>query len=334
MELVKSRVRQFDTIRGVAIVIMIWANSFPYLAEFKPHSYFRLLMSLAAPLFIFLSGITSFYRSSNKSNAVIAYLAVLSMAMIIDFGIWGILPFSSFDVLYLIAIGGLFQLLFYNNVKLHFLLFIVFVLIYLFVSKFIDYRFKIPEVTIRDSIEFSISSSFKRFFIDGWFPFLPWISFFFLGRAYAIKYQYYNQFLYTYKKVITIIFLVIFFFVATYFQFNELRLGYIEVFYPVKLYFIVLALAWILLQVAYSISLNNSFLSRIGKFSLTIYIFHSIITKFIFNSLNQKYTLLGFILVSFLQLLIFLILASYLDRFIKTNIYNKIPYFIKKFFGI
>jgi uncharacterized membrane protein len=334
MKQVKSRVQQFDTIRGVAIVIMIWANSFPYLAEFKPHPYFRLLMSLAAPLFVFLSGITSFYRSSNKSNAVIAYLAVLSVAMIIDFGIWGILPFYTFDVLYLIAFGGLFQLLFYNDVKLHFLLFILCVLIYYLVSRFVDYRFNIPEVTISDSVEFSILNSCKRFFIDGWFPFLPWISFFFLGRAYAIKFQYFNHFLNSYKKEITIIFLVIFFYVATYFQFNDLRLGYMEVFYPVKIYFIVLATAWILLQVAYSISLNISLLSLIGKFSLTIYIFHAIVTKFIFNGLDQKYSLLGFTLISFLQLVIFIILASFLDRFIKTNIYNKIPYFIKKFFGI
>lgn len=334
MEHVKSRVRQFDTIRGIAIVIMIWANSFPYLANFNPLPIFRVLMSLAAPLFIFLSGITSFYRTSNKSNAFIAYMAVLLMAVIIDFGIWGIIPFSTFDVLYLIAFAGVFLLLFNNNFILHFSLFFGLIFIYIFAYELIDYRFIIPEVPINSNSEFSFSNSIKRFIIDGWFPILPWISFVFLGRAYAIKQQYFNQFLSSNKKVIAILFLFTVFFVTYYCQFNELRLGYIEIFYPVKIYFIFLAIVWILLQLALSTSIKSVLLSEIGKYSLTIYFVHAIITKFIFNNLLQKYSVWGYSILSILQLIFVFIFAIILNKFLKTRIYAKTPYFIKKLFGI
>ena len=97
-----------DFIRSIAIIIMIIANSAAVIGN-KDYSYFfRVICSLAAPLFVLLSGISfsvsSKYPSTSDTKTKSA-LYLLITASCIDLFIWQIPPFNTFDVLYIIAFG-------------------------------------------------------------------------------------------------------------------------------------------------------------------------------------------------------------------------------------
>ena len=67
------RFSSIDTIRGFAILIMIFANAYPYLypIDFCP-KILRLLFSTAAPIFVFLSGVSlSLAVENGKKNKIL-----------------------------------------------------------------------------------------------------------------------------------------------------------------------------------------------------------------------------------------------------------------------
>lgn len=96
-----------DILRGLAITLMVGANLVPVLLDPPAPLWLRVVASLAAPLFIFLSGmmVPLSCRAKNhdlwyfvqKGCLVIAIAALLDLAALFD------LPFMNFDVLYLIG---------------------------------------------------------------------------------------------------------------------------------------------------------------------------------------------------------------------------------------
>jgi len=67
----KVRDLSIDSLRGLAIFIMIIANSAPYIIPEPHHFLLRLVDSLAAPIFIFLVGFgisKQFLENPNSQN--------------------------------------------------------------------------------------------------------------------------------------------------------------------------------------------------------------------------------------------------------------------------
>ena len=109
-----KRLASIDLLRTISIIIMIIANSSPYILV-SPHSiWLRLISSLAAPLFIFLSGYSffvSFNQNKNFYHKFSQALYILISAVFVDVFIWQIMPFQTFDVLYLISFALLINIL-------------------------------------------------------------------------------------------------------------------------------------------------------------------------------------------------------------------------------
>ena len=110
------KLERFDTIdffRGIAVLIMIIANSTPYLFDFSNLNLIRIIFSLAAPIFIFIAGFTTQMNKINKKpESLTRIIQILIIAIFIDFFIWHSIPLFTFDVLYLIGFSKIILFLF------------------------------------------------------------------------------------------------------------------------------------------------------------------------------------------------------------------------------
>jgi uncharacterized membrane protein len=105
-----SRTRDvtIDVLRGLAVFTMIPANM-SALVYAEPHDFwFRLAGSFAAPLFVLLSGYMVAANTAAKERTLGYYalrgLLILAVAVLIDL-MWGVIPFMTFDVLYVIGLA-------------------------------------------------------------------------------------------------------------------------------------------------------------------------------------------------------------------------------------
>jgi uncharacterized membrane protein len=269
-----------DSIRGFSIIIMVFANSFPYVfPEYTPPYILRTIFSIAAPLFIFLSGVSlQMAHEAGKSASKLAYRAfqILVIAIIIDFAIWRIIPLTTMDVLYLLS----FSLLIMERVRhlnLNLQLVTACAVLMMPLLTFNLYEFDISEDPLNTgNIQFSPTTSLRRALFDGWFPLMPWFSFVLIG-------YYYNTILRVLCKVtvpmnvIATSFLAIFIFLSIAYPHNQPpRNGYLEIFYPVTARFYLLT-APLIYWAARLIQENRmalKSLALLGKVSLPIYIFH------------------------------------------------------------
>jgi uncharacterized membrane protein len=102
------RLDTIDFLRGIAVFIMIIANSTPYIFNLSSYNTLRIIFSLAAPIFIFLAGYTTQMNfENNKLEKLIRIFQVILIAVIIDIFVWRSIPFYTFDVLYLIGASKL-----------------------------------------------------------------------------------------------------------------------------------------------------------------------------------------------------------------------------------
>jgi uncharacterized membrane protein len=190
-----TRLKNVDFMRTTAIFIMVIANAAPYIMETPNPNWLRLICSLAAPLFIFLSGFSfflSFNKNRNYKQKLMQAFYLMCTAVGIDWLIWGTLPFQAFDVLYLISIGIFVNILIFKfPVYLKLLIAFASIGCALLLQNQYRYRFIIEDSTdsTRFSLDFlqSITLQVQRLFIDGWFPIFPWISFAIIGFFAAEK---------------------------------------------------------------------------------------------------------------------------------------------------
>jgi uncharacterized membrane protein len=257
---------------------MVIANSAAYFISSDVHVFFRIISSLAAPLFIFLAGANLFFSNEAHFKKFLirgAYLFVTAVS--IDVLIWGIIPFATFDVLYLISFGIIICGLLRFGSFIDLLLGTTFIL-----SSFLlksHYRFELEELRLFDKdliSSFSISSNLKRLLIDGWFPILPWIGFMFLGR-------WTMSILKTLEKrvmVFSFLFFISTFYLLTHSSLNSIRNNYIEIFYPVNELFVLMSLAFLILAISVTSNLSTITFFKLGskyllgRKSLLVYILH------------------------------------------------------------
>ena len=115
---ISERVSKIDFWKGIAVIIMIIANTSAYTNTNPEKILFRIFLSCAAPIFIFLSGYTFEISSLNKfvfNKKILNGALIIITAALIDIFIWGIYPFVTFDVLYLIGIGILINTILFKK---------------------------------------------------------------------------------------------------------------------------------------------------------------------------------------------------------------------------
>ena len=337
MEIKSDRQYEIDLLRSVAIIIMLYANSFPYLAGFNPSGFIRVLMSLAAPLFIFLSGASSVLRANDIKKNLLGSFSVIITASLIDAFIWGTSPFYSFDVLYVIGIGGLINIFTKNNSKIILFLSLLCFVIGFFIPFLIPYELELKELTIADISDYNLLEASKNLLSKGWFPIFPWLAFAFLGKYYALNKEIINKLLFRFKWTVLPL-TVLLFYINTQSIKQPFRDGYIEIFYPPNSTYLLLALAWILTLIPLTIyfckTFKNKYLLYIGQCSLIVYILHAILNSYFFSQTSDKYSEFHYFLIFMSLFIIFTLFSRFLIFLRNYNIIKKCPYLIRKITGL
>jgi uncharacterized membrane protein len=331
-----KRFVEIDFVRSVAIVIMIVANTFPYLGGFDPSPVFRVTMSFAAPLFIFLTGISSYYRNDRKIIGLVSNLAIISSAVCIDVFVWKIVPFETFDVLYVIGLGGLVQLLLPNRFGLHVILGFLFFSLALVFQFFEFYRFEFEETNLGFFYGIHFSNLLQRLLIDGWFPIFPWMGFAFLGRAFIIKKNKTDAFLKKARLPVLLVFTLLFIIYSNLIS-TGLRMGYVETFYPANGPYLLMALVWILTILAITPAINKGIPDNffiMGKFSMTIYVMHAIVNAYGFEKAGWQISGWSYFFAMILLVFAFMIFSLWLDRVSRGNGFARLPIFLRKMLGV
>jgi uncharacterized membrane protein len=340
------RNREIDFIRGVAIVIMVAANAAPNLLESSDTNiYFRFIGSLAAPLFIFLSGVTfRINAEKNKKELLQNGFILILTAALVDVCIWGILPFSTFDVLYLIGISQVVYFFFHKlPAYLNGIIVTVGFLVFFLLKSMVEYRFEISDVNILELNQIDTHALLnlnviRRLIFDGWFPMFPWM--FFFGLGYLLRFD-------TLIQVMSKVWF--FFFSSSLFVFGvflifhdqtiqDFRDGYIELFYPITLDFLLMVFGWLGVMIALSRVFINQlnigrFLIYLGERSLFVYILHLVVISAVlsnFSKLSLGQFLLVFALFIFLIVLVLVILDTEKCRELRGSL----PRLFRKIMGI
>lgn len=348
-----TRLSNIDFMRTTAIFIMIIANSAPYIMETPNPNWLRLVCSLAAPLFIFLSGFSfflSFNKNRNYKQKLMQGFYLMCTAVGIDWLIWGTLPFQAFDVLYLISIGIFVNILIFNfhvYVKLFIALGCMGATL-LLQNKF-GYRFIIEDSFegTRFSMDFleSLTIQPQRLFIDGWFPIFPWISFAIIGCVVAERME---DILKMLKLVLASSLLLFVLGLALLFTASTLqgeRDGYLEFFYPASPIYLLIAFSFILLLFTstanFSLPKGINFINVMGRNSLFVYIFHAAIISFVltplFDTENGGYELLTgpmFAVVSAAFILLCCIVSFFSEWMSKNGYFKYVLTPVKHILGL
>jgi uncharacterized membrane protein len=166
-----KRLPAVDALRGVAMVSMLAANlAGPCLIE--PHPlWLRIFGSFAAPAFVFLAGMmTSFGRGAALGRLLQRSVLLLALAIAIDVLCWGIAPFETFDVLYLLALAlPLSGLCRYLPLGSHALLTLAILVAAPWLRARLGYGPTLP-----DDLAYPWPV-WRRLLVDGWFPIFPWL---------------------------------------------------------------------------------------------------------------------------------------------------------------
>lgn len=342
------RVSSIDLLRTIAIIIMIIANSSPYILVL-PHSFWiRIISSLAAPLFIFLSGFSFFLSFNNNQNYRNKYFQVFYLfcsAILLDITIWHIMPFQTFDVLYLISFGLLINILIFKlNLSLKLIVAFLFICTSFLLQNIFNYRFNIPDIQLQNTnwSQFNWISifEFRRCFIDGWFPIFPWIGIAILGHIIAQKIELIIQHKNLIKWLSLILILIFGFFLINKELVSPERQGYLELFYPPSLLFIFFELSFILLlfSLVYNLKSINSpkfkFFGSVGRKSLFIYIFHAFVISFLFQNYFSPQTPVLFSAITLLFLFCCYLLTSIVESLEIKNNLKFIPVPLKAILGL
>lgn len=303
----------------------------PYLLRGTPPFYFRLYGSFAAPTFIFLSGMMVSFTITKKNHSSIYFVkrtvTLLITGAALDLLISGILPFMTFDVLYLIGLSILLTF-FFKKLKRG-MQYITTLIIFAFtpvLQNIFGYQrmpVEIPISMIGSGASIPITTVLRQLFIDGWFPLFPWLGFAFLGSIAAdirFKAKSFSNLAVLFAGLITLIFGELIW--TAHPGSLYIRKGYSELFYPPTTGFILTSIGVIII-LFFIIDLKNSLaifkpFSVLGRWSLQIYVLHLILI-FLLGKLTGPLDMNIFLLIYFAIVMIILGLSTLIDKFKGLN---------------
>lgn len=330
MSLQKNRNSNIDTLRGFAIIIMIIAHLAPhiYLNDIQDFFWFRFICSIAAPIFLFILGYSlKKFSTFEKKKYFIKGIFIIVNACLIDVFLWQIIPFYSFDILYLIGISILLYP-FWSKIPFRYLI-VIFCFLF-FSTLIIDwlniYTLKITEINFKQISDFKFETLIYNLVVNGWFPIFPWFAFIIYGYVFDEIRLFDKRF---YLSVFFVIALLLCLLILNN-SFNYNREFAVELFYPANIYYFISAISTVSLIKFYFLDkkkIQLNILSIIGKVSLFLYSFHLVIITLFFNIVytfcNKSILFTSFIFVSFC-IIISYVLNSIKNRFLFKNIYLKI----------
>jgi len=288
----RSRSHAIDALRGAAIVSMFAANlAGPCLQP--PHPlWLRVYGSFAAPTFVVLAGMMTSMssRPAPLGRLLKRSILLLVLAAGIDLLCWGIDPFETFDVLYLLGlavpIAGLCARL---ELWVHAALAFAIVVITPWLHRVVGYGPLLP-----DHLAYPWPA-WRRLLVDGWFPVFPWLGVALLGavagrldplaerrRRYLVPVGTGLAALGALGWWLSPPSLVT-------------RAGYSELFYPPSPQYLAIALGAVLLMLALFDSLERRFrlswLVVLGRSSLMLYVAHVALIAFVLDEWFEGQTL-------------------------------------------
>jgi uncharacterized membrane protein len=325
-----------DVLRGLAIMIMVGANLVPSLLAPPAPAWLRLLSSVAAPLFIFLSGMMVALSCCRKNYTLSYFLYrggfVITIAAILDLVVQGSVPFIDTDVLYLIGISLPLAYLFLSlglRARLGVLLAILIVTPVLQgIAGYSSLPIMIPAISLlHGGILPGMSTILSQWFIDGWFPVFPWLAVALTGaQAGMFRWQDGQVRSFAGREFATLsgsvlVLGALFWYIMPGPMLT--RFGYIEVFYPPTMEFIffVTGLIFCLFVIADTLPVSGRLfdpLRALGECSLAIYILHIVVIEWLIHHHGLQVPLLSF-LVGYLILITGMIATAYLFRHIRKN---------------
>jgi len=174
----RARSHAIDALRGAAIVTMFAANlAGPCLRQ--PHPlWLRAYGSFAAPTFVLLAGMMTSLsdRPAPLPRLLRRSLLLLGLAAGIDLLCWGIDPFETFDVLYLLGLAlPLLGVCARLPLALHLLVAGAILVATHWLHRAIGYGPLLP-----DHLAYPWPT-WRRLLVDGWFPMFPWLGVALLG---------------------------------------------------------------------------------------------------------------------------------------------------------
>jgi uncharacterized membrane protein len=288
----RSRSHAIDALRGAAIVTMFAANlAGPCLLP--PHPlWLRVYGSFAAPTFVVLAGMMTSMsnRPAPLRKLLQRSLLLLLLAAGIDLLCWGIDPFETFDVLYLLGlalpIAGICLRL---QLWLHLLIAIAIVVVTPWLHRAVGYGPLLP-----DHLAYPWPA-WRRLLVDGWFPVFPWLGVALLGGVAGRL----NPLAETRRRwlaplgaaLVALGGLGWWLFPPT----LVTRMGYSELFYPPSPQYLAIALGAVLLVLKLFDALERRFsltwLVVLGRASLIMYVTHVALIAFVLDEWFEGQTL-------------------------------------------
>lgn len=286
-----------DILRGIAIFTMLCANVVGYVTPSNEHPvWLRFYGSFAAPLFILLAGYVATMGQSMKGYKFFYFLKrglmVILTGVLIDVLIWRILPFTTFDVLYVI---GLSLILIYFFNKIHLLARgIIIILIFGLppvLQYFFGYTVYPTEYYLSGELTTEVpgqTNILQHFLVDGWFPVFPWLGFAFLGGLlFQIK-ERYDGFKSKRLLIYGLAGILAGGIELYYYPISGLiaeRGCYSEIFYPPTIAYILLATGLILVLFSVMSRIQQYLIFKplaiMGETSMFIYVLHTILVQFV-----------------------------------------------------
>jgi uncharacterized protein len=313
------RTRYIDSLRGMAILFMILAHTIPNdpLALEEVNFIIRLISSLAAPLFLFLVGFNYRPKETLDSSSIKKITLTFSFAVLIDVFLWQIIPFYSYDILYLIG---------FSLIILHFMKFesklanfatlsalLIGALIYQYLHL---YPQEVNEPSLSDYKDISLIDMFFNLFFNGWFPVFPWMIFPVLGYLYKRYKLNINELSLFFICIPIFLGLVYLEYLAP----SVKRIFSLELFYPADLLYLGYSIAFLFIAV-FSFKIipwrELDFLQLLGRPSLFMYVFHLFFIHLTFSVLNEFFH--SNILLVYLCYLIFFVTTAYLIHRLKNS---------------
>ncbi|MCB2203822.1 DUF1624 domain-containing protein [bacterium] len=300
-----TRLPWIDALRGLAIILMVPANLAPYFTE--PHPmWFRILGSFAAPTFIMLSAGMVILTGERHNLAYFLKRGaiIIGTGVCIDLFLWDILPFTSFDVLYIIGLSLplIYMLRNSSRAELLRLAIIVFLATYV-LQMYFGYHTEALEVYLDEITLPSLGRLLQSFFIDGWFPLFPWIGYAVTGAVlfrtiFRENSGVSNRFLLLGATLTALGFLLLF--VPLPFVRNladgailTTRGGYSEIFYPPTFAYIFTSIGIVLL---FSTLIRRmpymgitAVLAFFGRYSMLVYILHQLLGSLVVEPVVSSY---------------------------------------------
>lgn len=267
-----QRIALFDRAKGLAILLMVFANATPVLGiDYVGPFWLRVLCSIPAPLFVCIAGMMVAKTASTQppEHYIKRSAGLLILAAGINVFIHQTAPFQNIEILYLIGLG-IFITYFFNKLKTRSILLLS--LIFFLLTALLQFYFSFDLSLIKTY------PAWELWLITGWFPLLPWVAIMSVG---LIFYRLYEKNRLFYDRVVWLTMAGLFFVGITLLKlYSNMPIapnGYQELFYPPTLSFVCIAIpiVWLILAILNKIKTQQfallKWLELLGKHSLFVY---------------------------------------------------------------